>query len=120
MTIKFLVVSFIFLIFAGCASSIERPDNSFGDNPIPTGSYKEALNHWSASEKTYVGGAQALQITATLLARDVLEHQVFMDAQKFHWTADQYRENRQKALYDNESATSFFVVLYTDKDAENN
>jgi len=117
-----LAIPLVLLIFleAGCASSPSKNDQNFGDNPIPSGEYQASFDKWTNSEKAYRGGAQALQVTATLQSRDVIEQHVFIDAKRYHWSSDQYREARQKELYKNESATSFFLVLYTEKDENNN
>ena len=117
------VVFFVMLLvlpLAGCNTPIHHGELSFGDTPVPTGDYGSVLNRWTQNDKTYNGGAEAVQITATLLSREVVEQQVYLDAERFHWTPEKYRDSRQQALYGNESATRVFLSVYTNNADSNN
>src|ERR1700722_15618206 len=95
------LLALVLSLIVGCSSSPHHGEIDYGEPP--TGSYEDALNKWTAQDKAYSGASESLQVMATLLSRDIVEHQVFNDAEIYHWTPDQYRDHRQKALYENES-----------------
>lgn len=102
-----------------CATQMHHGELSFGDVPTPRESYSDVLDKWTASERAYNGITADFQVTATLVSTDVLEHHIFRSAEELHWTADQFKEARQKALYGAQSETTFFIALYTEKDENN-
>jgi len=113
--------NFLFLVVAcfavACATSAEKVE--YQEAGAPTGSYSDVLEKWTSSEKEYRGASESFNVTSTILATDVVEQQVLMDAEQFHWTIAQYREARQKALYEAQSGTAVFVSFYTEKDESN-
>lgn len=115
---KITLASLVFL--TSCFTS--RPESGFvsPDYPPPKSSYTSVLNKWTDKDRAYTGMTAAFQIEATLMSQDLIEHQLYIDADQFHWTNEQFKEARQKALYDAQSEATVFISFYTEKDENNN
>ncbi|MDZ4677987.1 MAG: hypothetical protein SGI74_10840 [Oligoflexia bacterium] len=117
---KFLAVMFVLaLSMIGCSTTNHEETLNYKGIERPPGKYTTVLDRWTTGEKSYASMSAAYQVTATLQAMEVVEHQVFQDAQQYQWSAEQLREARQKALYEAQNETTVFVSLYTDKDDTN-
>jgi hypothetical protein len=105
------------LILSSCSTA--PSEHTFPGAPIPEGSYSDALERWTDSKKVYSGIIAAFEVTATLNSLPIIEHQVYLDSVKSRSTTQEYTDARKKALDEARSQTTFFVMLYTDKDENN-
>jgi hypothetical protein len=90
------------------------------DGYTPAQPYSVVLEEWTSSDRAYDGIVEIFQVTATLHSRDLVEGQTYQDAELFHWTPVQYKEERQKALAESQKETVVFISFYTEKDDQNN
>lgn len=117
---RWVVLSAVAIGALSCTTPRHHGEISYGDIPTPEGTYDAAVEKWSNVEKAYQGLDESFQVAATLLAENIVAHQVFIDAEDLHWTPEQYREARDKALGEGQTSTKFFVSLYTNRDESNN
>ena len=119
MSVKILVV--ILILVAGCETAPTMHQESLVESiPKPAEAYSTVLNHWTDEEKNYRNFTSNFQVIATFLAPDLIEQQLYLDAGDFHWTAEKYRDERQRVLYQAETSATVFVDVYTEKDENNN
>lgn len=104
------------LILSSCATI---PEYGFQNSPLPQGTYTSALDKWTSEAKAYKGVISTFQVTATLNAPEVLEHQIYIAAVKSHRTQEQYQEAWNASKAESQKQTTFFVALYADKDDNN-
>src|SRR4051812_45746442 len=123
MPIKYLIIltlSFIGIISA-CSTYSALHQEAVADSiPKPAESYESVLKRWTNEEKDYRNFSSNFQVTATFVAPELIEQQLYLDAIDFHWTQDKFRDEKQRVLYQAESSASVFIDLYTDKDEYNN
>jgi hypothetical protein len=108
----------ILLSCVACSHGSERQDDPNVIEP-PPGRYSTILNHWTDSDKAYSGLSAVYEVTATLMALEVVEHQVYLDAEQLKWTPERYRDAKQKALFEAQTEATVFVSLYTGKNENN-
>jgi hypothetical protein len=108
------------LAISACTIGAHHDEVKYDDIQKPKGSYDSVINHWTDHEKNYTAFSSSFQVTASLLSNEVIEHQVYLDAQKLHWTSAEYKEQHQKVLTEAQTTTTCFVSIYTAKDENNN
>jgi len=118
--LKLVLLIGILPLAISCVAPSHHGELSFGDEPVPQGTYDQALSRWTQNDKAYSGLSESYQVSSTLLSKEIVEQQVYMDAEEYHWTAEQFKDARQKALYDLTAKTTFFMAVYTEKDESNN
>ncbi|MCC6278042.1 MAG: hypothetical protein IT289_09025 [Oligoflexia bacterium] len=116
--LRLVLQLFVVMSIVGCRSASTIPDEIKNDSP--QGDYKSILEEWTNSDKVYSGLKADFIVDATLKTREIIEHQNYKDAVRLSWTPEQFRENRQKSLYEASAETHFFVSLYTETDDINN
>ena len=116
--IKWIFFSLLFLV--ACATEPKIQDSAMAGIPVPSGSYSEVLEKWTDSAKNYSNFSSTFQATATFLAPEVLEHQVYVDAKEYSWTEEKFRSERQNILSKAETSAIVFIDFYTEKDENNN
>jgi hypothetical protein len=117
---KTIIVSLILFQVMACTMGAHHGEMEYPDYQAPQGDYDHILNHWTDKEKNYNAFSSTFQITATLVSTEIMEHQVYMMAQKSHWTSAQLTEEKQKQLSEAQNVTTCFFSFYTDRDENNN
>ena len=82
--------------------------------------YENILDRWTRNEKKYAGLENKFEITATLLATEVLNSQLAMDNQQYKWSQQDYAVKRNKQAADAENTTKVFASFFTPVEENNN
>jgi hypothetical protein len=115
---KTALILSLLLLTSSCALQQTVSDDLKQEEP--SGDYKDILDKWTNSDKSYSGLKADFIVDATLRSRELIEHQIYRDAIRLAWTGEQFRDARQKALFEASTQTQFFVSLYTEVDDINN
>jgi hypothetical protein len=118
-TVSLLITLGLMLAVSACESAGTRGDNS-SMNASLKGDYQQILDRWTQTAGVYRSLVETLQVTATMISQDVGDAQLEKMNDQFHWTADQFKENRDKAATEMQTQTKFFVGAYTDQSEDNN
>ena len=116
-TIFHQIMFLTLIIFLGaCATT---PNYDLPGVVVPQGEYSDVVEKWTDSKKVYSGIISTYQVTATLNSPEVMEYQLYLESQSAHRSIEQYNEARKAMVEDMSSQSTFFVMLYTAKDENN-
>ncbi len=110
----------LFLLVAGCAAAPTQNSESEHKNTLAEIDYEGILKRWTTRDEAYQDYSQSYIVLATMISRELKERQINSEADHMHWTPSERQENLQKASYDLQTNTTFFVSLYTQNDVDNN